>query len=96
MIAANTPSRRAKPRAKPQSRDTDRLLLELTRRMAEAETLDAQLQTLIDIATNALRAERGTIFLNDPDSRELYSRVVVGGVTREIRILNSSGLAGHA
>ncbi|WP_337996526.1 GAF domain-containing protein [Oleispirillum naphthae] len=83
-----------KPR-QAQTRDTERLLLHLTQRMAEAEGLDAQLQILIDIATQALKAERGTIFLNDPDTRELYSRVVVGGVTREIRILNGSGLAGH-
>ncbi|MGE4527666.1 MAG: GAF domain-containing protein [Rhodospirillaceae bacterium] len=76
-------------------RESDRLLLRLTHRMAEAEGLDAQLQILLDIATEALGAERGTIFLNDPDTRELYSRVVVGGVTREIRILNGSGLAGH-
>jgi adenylate cyclase len=71
------------------------LLLDLTRRMAAAAGLDAQLQTLIDAATRGTGAERGTIFLNDAETRELYSRVVVGGVVREIRILNSSGIAGH-
>ena len=87
-----TPPRKSR---QAQTRDTERLLLRLTQRMAEAEGLDAQLQILLDIATETLGAERGTIFLNDPDTRELYSRVVVGGVTREIRILNGSGLAGH-
>jgi len=77
-------------------KDAAELLLILVQRMALAPDLNAQLQTLIDVATQVLKAERGTIFLNDPDSRELYSRVVVGGATREIRILNSSGLAGHA
>ncbi len=71
------------------------LLLDLTRRMAAAAGLDSQLQTLIDAATRATGAERGTIFLNDAETRELYSRVVVGGVVREIRILNSSGIAGN-
>ncbi len=75
--------------------ETANLLLDLTRQMAVSPFLDAQLQTLIDAATQVLGAERSTIFLNDPDTRELYSRVVVGGVTREIRILNGSGLAGH-
>ena len=50
--------------------------------------------TLIDITTDELGAERGSLFLNDPLSGELYSRVAQGELTREIRILNTTGIAG--
>ena len=40
-------------------------------------------------------AERGTLFLNDPQSGELYSRFAHGEQQREIRLLNTSGIAGH-
>jgi len=71
------------------------LLLEISRRMAAQDTLDAILQTLVEITTNQLASERGSLFLNDPDTGELYSRVAQGNIQREIRILNSSGIAGY-
>jgi adenylate cyclase len=71
------------------------LLLDISRRIAAQDTLDAILQTLVEITTTKLGAERGTLFLNDPDTGELYSRVAQGNVQREIRILNSSGIAGY-
>ncbi len=71
------------------------LQLEVSRRMAEQESLDAVLQTLVEITTNAVGAERGSLFLNDPDTHELYSRVAQGNYQREIRILNNSGIAGY-
>ena len=40
-------------------------------------------------------AERGTLFLNDPQTGELYSRFAQGNFQREIRILNNSGIAGY-
>ncbi|MCH8150011.1 MAG: GAF domain-containing protein, partial [Planctomycetes bacterium] len=42
----------------------------------------------------ATGAERGTLFLNDAQTGELYSRIALGNLTREIRILNTAGLAG--
>ena len=45
--------------------------------------------------TIAETAERGTLFLNDPQTGELYSRFAHGEQQREIRLLNTSGLAGH-
>ena len=71
------------------------LLLELSRKVAALETLDEVLQTLVEITTRELGAERGTLFLNDPASNELYSRVAQGNLSREIRILNNSGISGH-
>ena len=71
------------------------LLLEVTRRMASYGTLDQVLQALVEMTTTELNAERGSLFLNDPDTNELYSRVAQGNIQREIRILNSSGVAGY-
>ncbi len=71
------------------------LLLEVTRRMASYGTLDEVLQALVDMTTTELNAERGSLFLNDPDTNELYSRVAQGNIQRGIRILNTSGVVGH-
>jgi adenylate cyclase len=71
------------------------LLLEVTRRMAGYGTLDEVLNALVEMTTSELNAERGSLFLNDPDTNELYSRVAQGNIQREIRILNSSGVAGY-
>ena len=71
------------------------LLLEVTRRMASYGTLDQVLQALVEMTTSELNAERGSLFLNDPDTNELYSRVAQGNIQREIRILNTSGVAGY-
>ncbi|MCF8197670.1 MAG: GAF domain-containing protein [Sulfuritalea sp.] len=70
------------------------LLLEVTRRMAGYGTLDEVLQALVEMTTTELNAERGSLFLNDADTNELYSRVAQGNIQREIRILNTSGVAG--
>ena len=70
------------------------MLLSVSRRVAAIETLDEVLETLVEMTTWELGAERGTLFLNDPDSGELYSRVAQGNFKREIRILNTSGIAG--
>ena len=48
------------------------LLLEVTRRMASYGTLDEVLAALVDMTTTELNAERGSLFLNDPDTNELY------------------------
>ena len=71
------------------------LLLDISRTIAAFETLDEILATLVEITTRELEADRGTIFLNDSETGELYSRVAQGNFNREIRILNDSGVAGH-
>ena len=71
------------------------LLLEVSRRMATYDTLEDVLHALVEMTTTELNAERGTLFLNDPSTSELYSRVAQGNIKREIRLLNSSGIAGH-
>ena len=51
------------------------LLLEVSRRMAAYDTLDEILTALVEVTTEELDAERGTLFLNDPETNELFSRV---------------------
>jgi len=70
------------------------LLLQVTRSSAGFETLTEVLEQVLAITTRETGSERGTIFLNDAETGELYSRVVHGGPLREIRILNDSGIAG--
>ena len=70
-------------------------LLEVSRRCAAASDVVSVLKTLVDITVEALDCDRGTLFLNDSETGELYSRVAQGDLVREIRINNTSGFAGH-
>jgi adenylate cyclase len=71
------------------------LLLDISKTIAAFETLDEILKSLVEITTRELKADRGTIFLNDGETGELYSRVAQGIFQREIRILSNTGVAGH-
>ena len=71
-----------------------RMLLDVSRKVAAQDTLDTVLETLIDLAAQETGAERGTLFLNDPATGELFSRVALGMRRREIRIMNDEGIAG--
>lgn len=71
------------------------MLLNISRTLAAFETLDEMLSKLVEITTLEVGADRGTIFLNDKSTKELYSRVAQGNFKREIRILNDSGIAGY-
>jgi adenylate cyclase len=70
------------------------LLLNLGRRVGSIENLDELLVALVGIVAAETDAERGTLFLNDPATNELYSRVAQGLLNREIRFLNNEGIAG--
>ncbi len=54
------------------------LLLGISQKMSGMETLDDVLNGLVEVTTRELNAERGTLFLNDPETNELYSRVAQG------------------
>lgn len=71
------------------------LLLEVSHCVAGFETLSDVLTNLVVLVAKELEAERCTLFLNDDDTGELYSIVAMGDLSREIRILNDSGLAGY-
>jgi adenylate cyclase len=71
------------------------MLLGVSHRLAALDTLDEMLQTLVETTRWELGAERGSLFLNDPESGELYSIVALGNQRRRIRILNTTGVAGR-
>jgi adenylate cyclase len=71
------------------------MLLDVSRKVAAIESLDEVLAVLMEMSTWELGAERSSLFLNDPQSGELYTRFAQGNFQREIRILNDSGIAGH-
>ncbi|MEI6667692.1 MAG: GAF domain-containing protein [Acidobacteriota bacterium] len=70
------------------------LLLRVARQVAAYDTLDDMLMALVEVSSAQTHAERGTLFLNDERTDELYSRAAQGTSFREIRILNNSGVAG--
>ncbi len=71
------------------------MLLKLSQRVATIESLDDLLITLVELVASETNAEHGTLFLNDPATNELYSRIASGTFNREIRLLNNSGIAGE-
>ena len=92
-------TRKAKPAADNEAQQrrrlhTAELLLEVSHKMAGFDTLDEVLNALVEMTTTHLNAARGSLFLNDPATNELYSRAAQGNIQREIRMLNTSGIAG--
>jgi len=67
----------------------------MTREIAGFESLSEVLNRLIEITATELDCERSTLFLNDEQTGELYSRVALGDLEREIRVLNDHGVAGY-
>jgi adenylate cyclase len=85
---------KAKTRRKRRGPQTG-LLLQIATKVAAAETLEQLLSYIVEVSVQQTGSERGTLFLNDEKTNELYSRVAQGVGFREIRILNDSGIAGH-
>ena len=81
-------------RKRPKSAPAE-LLLSVSNRLALSRSLSEALDTLVEITATTIGAERGSIFLNDPSTGELYTRVAEGKFSREIRMLNTVGVAGH-
>ena len=71
------------------------LLLSVSRRLAAYDSLDDVLNTLVEMTTKEVGAERGSLFLHDSTTRELYSRVAQGDIKRELRLPDTTGIAGH-
>jgi len=68
-------------------------ILEVTRQLSAPTDLDALLQQVIDAARDLLDADRGTVFLYDDKTNELYAQVAHG--TKEIRFPANVGIAGE-
>src|SRR6476660_3972303 len=72
------------------------ILLDVTRRISETDSLDEILEALGEMASLALGCDRCSFFLNDPSTGELYARVAQGIRRRETRLLNNDGVIGAA
>jgi adenylate cyclase len=68
------------------------LVLELVK-VSEAVSLDTLLPRLMTVITEAMQADRATLFLYDDETRELFSRIVQGEGVTEIRIPRDAGIA---
>ncbi len=71
------------------------MLLNISRKVAAVDTMDEMLRTSVDIASEQTNSDRASLFLNDEQTGELYSRYAQGDIIREIRILNNKGIIGH-
>ena len=70
------------------------ILVEVSHRVHETLDLDVLLPRLMAIVTEALGADRSSLFLYDERTDELYSRVAEGTGIAEIRFPADSGIAG--
>jgi len=70
-------------------------LVNVSKTVAAMETLDEVLATLVELTARETDSDRGTLFLHDAGSGELYSRVAQGQRSREIRFLDDVGIAGQ-
>ena len=69
-------------------------LMALSRRVAALGSLEAALDTLLEAAIEETGADRGSIFLHDAETSELYTYRSTGLGTREIRLMDDQGVAG--
>jgi phosphoserine phosphatase len=72
-----------------------KLVLEVASRLAMTANLDELLRHIAQAATQLAEAERASIFLHDPKTNELWTKVALGLTQREIRLPASSGIVGH-
>ena len=71
------------------------LLLDVSNKIAVAGTLAHAFDVLTKYVANAIHSEQASVFLNDPRTSELYTQVTIAKKTREIRMMNHLGIAGH-
>jgi adenylate cyclase len=69
-------------------------LLEVSKKVSDTLELDILLERMIAITTEAINTDRGTLFLNDKNTEELFSRIAQGDLKNEIRFPNHLGIAG--
>jgi adenylate cyclase len=69
-------------------------LLWVLTQVSSQDGLDMQLRTVVDYAREAVGATRGSLFMFDDSTNELYTRIADGMYRREIRISSEAGVAG--
>ncbi|GAB4128038.1 MAG: hypothetical protein Fur0015_01750 [Ignavibacteriales bacterium] len=71
------------------------VLYEMSKSLNSITDFNLLLKTIINLATDALNAERATIFIYDRVNNEIWSRVGTGLELKEIRFPISKGIAGE-
>lgn len=71
------------------------LLIEATKTVNSTLNTDELLGLILTAATTSIRADRGTLYLIDPLTNELWSKVTNGTEMMEIRMPMGKGLAGY-
>jgi serine/threonine protein kinase len=70
------------------------VILEANKSFAATFDPTETLRIILKTATSETDAERGTIFLKDPETGELVSQILEGGTVKEIRLPVGTGIAG--
>ena len=76
------------------SREKEMQFLDIVSDVTAEIDLGSLLQRVMVESTRMLNADRSTLFLNDPKTDELFSRVAMGDGIGEIRLPNTAGIAG--
>jgi len=69
-------------------------LVDVANRVSDTLSLDVLFPRLMEVVTETLNAERSSLFLYDPETRELFSRVMQGNAMGEVRFPANQGIAG--
>ena len=69
-------------------------LVDIANRVSDSLSLDVLFPRLMEVVTETLNADRSSLFLHDPDTNELFSRVMQGNAMGEIRFPADLGFAG--
>jgi len=77
----------------PISTDQMKLVLDVASLLAMTADLDALLTRICTAATSLVSCERASIFLHDPKTGELWTKVALGA--KEIRVPSTAGIVGH-
>src|SRR5512133_2527545 len=67
---------------------------DIANRVSDSLSLDVLFPRLMEVVSSTLNADRSSLFLYDPETGELYSRVMQGNAMGEIRFPSSLGIAG--
>ena len=70
------------------------LLLSLSKQIATFTDLPTALRYVVEVSAREVQADRASLFLNDPETNELYTQFAQGDLTDEIRIMNDTGVSG--
>jgi K+-sensing histidine kinase KdpD len=70
-------------------------LIEVTKRVNSTIDIDELLKIILEIALEITNADRGTVYLVDEMTGELWSKVLQGDEIREIRLKIGQGIAGY-